>query len=154
MRALTLKHPWAFCVARWGKRIENRTWYPPKALIGQRIAIHGGKVPTSRFDLQGIRLLVDDLVKTHGLPDYEVNGDLTLQDIVDHAGIVAVATLSGTVTEAANPWKDPGSIGWVLSDVIVLPEPIPCKGAQGLWAVPADIERQIIEQIGSQLACV
>lgn len=154
MRALTLKHPWAFCVARWGKRIENRTWYPPKALIGQRIAIHGGKVPTSRFELQGIRLLVDDLIKVHGLPDYEVNGDLTLQDIVDNAGIVAVATLSGTVTEAANPWKDHGSIGWVLSDVIVLLRPIPCKGAQGLWAVPEDVERQIIEQIGSQLACV
>jgi hypothetical protein len=28
---------------------------------------------------------------------------------------------------------------WHLSDVIPLPEPVPCKGAQGLWGPPAEV---------------
>ena len=45
MQAITLKHPWAFAIARLGKRVENRTWKPPNRLLGQRIAIHGGAIP-------------------------------------------------------------------------------------------------------------
>lgn len=30
----------------------------------------------------------------------------------------------------------PGRFGWILEDVRALPEPIPCKGAQGFFDVP------------------
>jgi len=106
MKGLTLRHPWAFAIAHWGKRIENRTWKPPKALIGQRIAIHGGKVPTAHEALADIKYIFD--------PAF------------------------------ADPWFDievDGNVGWVLRDVIVLPTPIPCKGAQGLWDVPDSIAK-------------
>ncbi|CAB4191487.1 hypothetical protein UFOVP1229_36 [uncultured Caudovirales phage] len=48
MKALTLRHPWAFSIAHWGKRIENRSWKPWKEVVGQRIAIHGGEIPKGK----------------------------------------------------------------------------------------------------------
>lgn len=41
-----------------------------------------------------------------------------------------------------------GPIGWVLADVIALPEPVPCRGAQGLWTLPDDVERRVMAQVG------
>lgn len=40
---------------------------------------------------------------------------------------------------AQAPYGDftPGRWAWILQDVRPLPEPIPCRGAQGLWTVPA-----------------
>ena len=45
MRALTILQPWALCILDFGKMVENRTWRPPESLLGQRFAIHAGKVP-------------------------------------------------------------------------------------------------------------
>lgn len=131
MLALTLKHPWAFAIAHWGKRIENRTWKPPKSLIGKRFAIHGGKVPTSRADLEGVRHQFNSLVEEFGLQKYRVNGDITLRDVMT-PGIVCTAILDGS------------GYGWILSNVIVIAEPIPIKGAQGLWNVPEKYLSQLL----------
>jgi len=145
MKSLTLRHPWAFCICHWGKRVENRTWKPPASLIGQRIAIHGGKCPTAS-GLEEVRWHFGKLVKKFGLPEYRVNGDLTLKDVILE-GIVATAVIDSVICKgsepmADDPWFDGfygSNIGWVLRDVIVLPEPIPCKGAQGLWNVPDSV---------------
>jgi len=156
MKALTLRHPWAFAVCHWGKRIENRTWKPPASLVGQRFAIHGGKCPTSSGGLAEVKSIFDDLLTIHGKPDYRINGDLKLRDVILE-GIVATAVVDryiyldafpGKIGDPAlqDPWFDdevPSNIGWVLRDVVVLPEPIPCKGAQGLWTVPNEIVSQI-----------
>jgi hypothetical protein len=37
----------------------------------------------------------------------------------------------------------PGRWAWMVADVRPLPEPIPCRGAQGLWTVPDDIDAQL-----------
>lgn len=42
MRAITVHQPWAWLIANGWKSIETRGWAPPKALIGERIAIHAG----------------------------------------------------------------------------------------------------------------
>lgn len=41
----------------------------------------------------------------------------------------------------------PERFGWFLADIRPLPRPIPCRGAQGLWSVPADVQAQIAEVI-------
>ena len=41
-RAITLWPEWAGSIAYLDKRVENRTWEPPKDVIGTRIAIHAG----------------------------------------------------------------------------------------------------------------
>lgn len=42
MKALTIRQPWAAFIGFGWKRIENRDWFPPASLIGERIAIHAG----------------------------------------------------------------------------------------------------------------
>lgn len=82
------------------------------------------------------------------------------------SAILAVATVQGWATNTLqhrhpsmnetdairlvlnSPWFVGGdAYGWVLADVIALPEPVSCKGAQGLWPLPADVEAQVREQL-------
>jgi len=37
--------------------------------------------------------------------------------------------------------------GWQLANIIALPTPVPCKGAQGLWPLPPDVLGQVRRQI-------
>lgn len=41
----------------------------------------------------------------------------------------------------------PGRYGLLIDPVIPLPEPVPCRGAQGLWTVPADVEAAVREAL-------
>jgi len=41
-----------------------------------------------------------------------------------------------------------GPVGWVLDNVRPLTTPVACKGTQGLWAVPPDVEAAVRAQIG------
>ena len=131
MKAITLWQPWAYAICHLVKRVENRRWSPPTSLIGQRIALHAG----ARLDREALEFLRHE--------GYAVPND------VPHKAIVAVATLAsvatwqiGAVPTEHRRWYC-GPYGWVLSAVTVLAEPIPCNGAQGLWAVPEAIEKQI-----------
>lgn len=115
MKALTITQPYAEIIARGEKPIENRTW--PTSYRGP-LAIHAGQ---SRDWLN---------------PD-----DLTQYDIVFGA-IVATATLVDCVRLAHLPdhLKDHehanGPWCWLLADIVRLTPPVPCRGAQGLWALP------------------
>jgi hypothetical protein len=116
VKALTLQRPWPWAITCLGKRIENRTWFPPESLIGQRIAIHAGKA----FDDDGADWITDTF-NAYVPPEPE-----------HPTGIIATALLAGVVTESNSPWFV-GPNGWLLQEVEVLPEPIPARGEQGLW---------------------
>lgn len=140
LRALTLTPEWAWAVCHLDKRVENRTWPAPAHIIGKRIAIHAGKAAP---DWQGVHLMagcarwkVDryaGLFTKPGLNRLHPRGrELT------RGFIVATAIVSGcravdqrdAVGWEAGPWC------WDLADVRVLPRPMECKGALGLWRVP------------------
>ena len=113
---------------RLGKDIENRRWYPPHALIGERIAIHAGKT----WDETGL-----EFIRSLGL---ECPGDGP-----EHpTGIVGTARLVGTVGrgETHSRWYM-GEVGWRLADVRELPAPLPCRGYQKTWTVPASLAEQL-----------
>lgn len=42
-RALTLAQPWPWAFPF--KNVENRTWQPPKWMLGRYFALHGGALP-------------------------------------------------------------------------------------------------------------
>jgi hypothetical protein len=132
LRALTLWRPWGVAIVRHGKRIENRTWAPPRWLIGKDIAIHNGK----RVDREGIAALMSIL-----------RGERTAfamdaQSLLGPEGaVIGVARVTGFVEESASPWFC-GPVGWTLDNVREC-APIPCRGAQGLWMLPADVEEQV-----------
>lgn len=155
MMALTLRHPWPWAICQLGKRVENRTWrpHPNQLKIGERFAIHGGKWP---LDDRGVPLgssgsdYVDEIVDTvRELKEAGLCSDLskiTLRMLSAYVGIVAVATYGGAVSESANPWFV-GPNGWQLNDIIVIPEPVKCRGAQGLWPLADDVEAQVMAQL-------
>lgn len=153
VRALTLKHPWPYVIARFGKRIENRTWKPPGWMVpGTRFALHGGAMPTQR-DLDDIEsdlrflfgkfrdVAISETVRLQRIPQL---GDGILQ------GIFAVATFGGVVEESDSYWFD-GPYGWILSDVVLLDRPVTIKGKQGLWDIPPEAMAGIPGYLGGDV---
>jgi hypothetical protein len=123
VKALTLLRPWAYAITHLGKRVENRTWRPSAAMIGVQIAIHAGKGK----DNPGAEWILDS-----GLA-------ATLPPLAwQETAIVGVATISGIVEGSDSPWFF-GPYGWVLSEVKAVDVPVPCKGALGLWEIPAHV---------------
>lgn len=159
MRAITIHRPFTDAIARWpgrhAKRVENRTWWPRHAL-GTEIAIHAGK----RYEEEGayfVRELAEIAHETNG--GWQCPGPAESPE-----GIVAVATFCGVLDMDASTLrprviagKEPasgfvwaewwmGGIGWLLDDVLAI-EPVPCRGAQGLWTVPAEVESIVRKRV-------
>jgi hypothetical protein len=141
MKAITLRHPWPWAVCRLGKRIENRHWRPHGLPIGEWSAIHGGAPPKNLDGLDDVRCEARGLISRFG---HQLTPPLTLRDAI-LPGIVAVYRFGGVLTESDDPWFE-GPIGWKLDDLIVLPEAVPCRGAQGLWPVPEDVLAEVRRQ--------
>ncbi len=40
-----------------------------------------------------------------------------------------------------------GPVGYVLRDVRALAVPVPCRGWQGFWTLPVDVERAVVAQV-------
>lgn len=164
MKAMTLHQPWSWAIAHAGKRVENRTWAPPASIIGQRVAIHAG-LRLDKLALDSVR----DAVAAGRISDAEfVRITAPMNECVRsgfvHGAVESVATIAGAITlDCSCSWGDVdfdgaveavesawfmGPIGWLLTNVIALPEPVPCKGAQGLWTLPADVESAVLAQLG------
>jgi hypothetical protein len=130
------------------KRVENRTWLPPKARIGEQIAIHAGKSKAWLHTGTAYELPVAAL---------------------RFGAIVAVATLAGTFRVEAGdagpvipagalewwPWlaghpHAEGPVCWVLQDVRPLREPVDCAGARGLWQVPSAVLTAVLGDVVRQ----
>ena len=135
MRAITIWQPWAWAIAHAGKDIENRTWKPPQSIVGRRIAIHAGK----RIDTD----VIEDMQLGGYYDESLVCEDCPCASDMVTGAFVATAVLAGTVDQGESPWFR-GPIGWLLRDVKALPQPVPCRGAQGLWTVPDHIVAQLI----------
>jgi len=148
VKAISIRQPWAWFIINAGKVIENRTW---RCHYRGPIAIHASKLPTSGrlyedaiddfYDGKGMALRSGvDLSK----PNWTT--PITMGMFVEQSGaIVGTARIVDCVTESPSPWFV-GPYGLVLEDVRPTPV-IPCRGALGLWTVPPDVERRILEAV-------
>ncbi len=138
MKAITLHQPWASLIACGLKTIETRDWRPPRAVIGERIAIHAAKrLPDSWEWNDDIRLAVEHW------DDIPLGVVIATALLVD-ARQVGFQTYTGKVL-ASSPsytgWVEPGPYGdfsegrwlWFLDDIRPLDPPIPARGRQRLW---------------------
>lgn len=130
MYALSIKQPWVHAILHLGKDIENRTWQ--RAYRGV-IALHASAKPSVDAEYPG-RLRVPDLT------------------LLDYSAICGVAELADIVTFSRSRWfyspsDGETNYGWILRNVRLLREPIPCNGRLGLWEVPSNIGRKIRQQI-------
>ena len=127
MKALTLWQPWAWAICHAGKRIENRTWPPPNEIFGKQIAIHAGNRVDDAAVLQLAKMFPELWPGKVGLT---------------HGAIVAVVTVTGFTRSSTDRWFS-GPVGWQLADVIVLKQPIACRGFQKLWDLPAQVLHEV-----------
>lgn len=126
LRALTYLQPWASLHANGVKMVENRTWRPSPSLLapGGTYAIHAGL--------------------RHDRDAYWIPWIPASYRSCPSGAIVAVARLGSfhssreTLPEDQRDWFC-GPWGWLSSEVLRLPEPIPCRGARMLWEIPSDI---------------
>lgn len=144
MFALTLYHPWPFTICELGKDIENRKWAPsPKRLKpGDLFALHGGVPETLGIRYERECTAVREICKGAGSPFPLPNGLICFPDPSVYAGIFAMATFGGIVTQSDSRWFF-GPKGWILGEVLVLDESLPCVGRQGLWTVPRSVESSL-----------
>lgn len=133
MRALTLWRPWPEPIAVGIKPVENRPWRPSDRLLEEMdhlVCIHGGK----KYDYPGAVWMEDNGLWTARWPENSPEG------------IVCVMHIKEIVTEMRSPWFT-GPYGWVFDRGIKIDPPIPCRGHQGLWNLPPDVEAQVRERM-------
>jgi hypothetical protein len=130
MKAITVQQPWAWCIAAGHKKVENRTW-----VTNYRgpLAIHAGRtVDTANIDLVKNMLVELGVVPTVATP-------VPQQHLTATGAVVAVVDLVGICTDSARcycgRWAAIGPNHWKLANVHALAEPVPARGAQGLWNI-------------------
>lgn len=128
MLALTICQPFAELIARGEKRVENRTWWPPRGMIGQRVAIHAGK---SRQWLRGYP--AEGLVFGAVIATARLAGVWSLDEI--ESGQCADEFRGLPPAWLRDHEHTEGPVCWVLDNVQRLPEPVAISGALGLWQV-------------------
>jgi hypothetical protein len=153
VKALTLWRPWSDAIVLGPKRVENRPWAPPAAMLGKLIAIHAGK----RFDSDGaaaIRVVWPDVPNEARSPGGIVGiaRIVGYLDLRKEARVVRVAedAFSRAAARVSSLDQDPfwmGPVGWLLEDVVALSKPVPHPGALGLWRVPPEKEELVLERL-------
>lgn len=131
MKALTICQPYAEAIACGDKRVENREWFTS---YRGPLLIHAGK---SRSWLDG---------QTDAELEAEFGRKIEFGAIVARSILVGCFHIDRIQTgeyDGRFPWLKThahanGTWCWVLEDVERLPEPIPYKGAQGLWEYSAE----------------
>ena len=168
MKVLTLTQPWATLVAIGAKHIETRSW-PTKYRGPLAIHAAQGLGPVGGMR-GFVELIGAPLFQRSLAPDAKGGGFWeTVKDraaVLPRGAILAVceletciptlwltATGRTTVSTRSGPAEyvltdqerafgdyTPGRYAWLLSNVRALPEPIPAKGALGLWNWDETIE--------------
>ena len=149
MKAITVHQPYASLIAEGVKTIETRSWKPPQALIGKRIAIHAAKrkigeqewidmpmgITKTMYDLFGARWRME-------VPYGAVVATATILNVTqveylsEHEGKMYAVCDEAVCDEIeVDPYGDfnDGRWLWILDDIQKLAAPIPAIGKQGFW---------------------
>lgn len=145
---LSFWRPWTDAILRGPKRCENRSWAPPKTILGKLIALHatarydagdwpmpGGWKPPTKADSRS-----DDVPRRPcRSSEPRARQRRARSQRCPSASSAKYADRIGTLDR--DPWWA-GPVGWLLDDVTAI-DPVPCKGAQGLWTVPPAIAAEV-----------
>ena len=136
MKAITIRQPYASLIALGEKRIETRCWSTP---YRGPLAIHAAK----EWPQDELADALDNPIICAALKRHDIGMmDLPLGAVIATARLIGVEPthlLTQGVLDQCPPdefWFGDFSVdryAWMLSDVVMLPEPIRCRGAIGLW---------------------
>ena len=140
-RALTVKQPWAACLASGQKLTENRTW-----ATRQRgpFLIHAGVTWDAQAAPRDATAWVKEAWAFHRAPAHlhAQGAILAVADLDDCHPYEPGCCATVWAEKAAGLWH------WVLGSVRALPEPVPCKGSLSLWRPSPDVLAAVLKQIG------
>lgn len=158
MKAISLWDPWGTLVAIGAKRYETRSWatrhrgpiaiHVAQAWNGECARAINQAPIVAALETRGVRVpFMRDL---RPVPAREARRYFPLGCIVAVADLTACIQMTPKVLPPPPPERSfgdfrPGRWAWRLERVVRLPEPIPCRGAQGLWDVPAEIAARLEE---------
>lgn len=156
MKAITIWQPWATLILEGAKPFEFRGWFPPRAFIGQRIAIHAGARKPNKAEIRGLLMalrggpfikpcLHADKAKPILEAALTAPGSLPLSAVLctailgepkrgDRVAIEDFNIHPEDVADANDSDRD-GTFnwGWPLTDIKPLVPPRDARGAQGFW---------------------
>lgn len=158
MKALTVQQPWAWCLVAGHKPIENRT------LVWKHrgpLAIHAG----TRWSERGgsSRLVIDAAWNTPEItPAWNVTSLGRADERWHYGAIIGLVDVVDMHLEhdgcCDSPWAETSYVEhggrerkqlahMVVERPVMLEQPVPCRGALGLWTVPQDVEAQVQLQL-------
>lgn len=179
MRGLSLTAPYGTLISiteRWpelGKHHETRSWATP---YRGWVAIHQSKNLKPVGGVNGLADICNDepFLSTLGrwVHDHKVTAPFQWISVFPLGAVVAVAWIEecyqvgrkgslfahGTTrplptgNDLAFGDYTPGRFAWRLTKIRALPTPLPCRGMQGLWTVPADVEAAVWAELGQVAA--
>ena len=150
MKALTLWQPWATLIAEGHKRLETRSWRPPKGFVGERMAIHAAgrnvcKQGGTYFCDTVTECLGDEWDKPGVLPRGAVVATVRITDFV-FLGNDLFSSYDQVMDKMEKMFKndcgpyeeifgDYTSLRfvWVLDELEKFDTPVPAKGHQKVW---------------------
>jgi hypothetical protein len=158
MKAITLTQPWATLVATGAKQIETRSW---STSYRGPLAIHaakglgpvGGKLALEKLcnRIPFRSALAAHLARVNGtnwlLPTLPLGAVVAVVELYD---IQPIIQLVNTISDQERAFGDysAGRCGWLLRNAQMLPAPVACSGALGLWTLPAGVQEQVANQCG------
>jgi hypothetical protein len=156
-RALTLWPEWAWAVLHLGKRVENRGWSLP---VGEWIGLHAGKHvggrPGKEATAEGLEGLIHMaeragwVLERQGFTRGAERVEATPGGIVTSAmlGAIRVVGVDPPGSGDLRGFRVPSAFGNRF-EFRALARPVPCRGAQGLWSIPADVLAEM-RRVGSR----
>ena len=141
LKTLSVMEPWASLIFKFGKDVENRSWY-----TGYRgpLLIHASKkVDLERYESGSSNCYQDSWEDL--LSEFQHNGVSGLPDSfaqvdINPGHLLGLVWLSACVKNSRSPWAFPNHYHWLLSDPILFKGSFPCRGRLGLFdtVIPID----------------
>jgi len=135
MKAITLWQPWATLVAIGAKRLETRSWSTD---FRGPLVIHAAKKRDADLNEMCVSnprfaYTLKDFRDSRGHFGFPLGCALCVVDLIDVIPLGSLAAPLFSRQERAFGDFSAGRYAWKLDDVRPFPEPIPWRGAQGLW---------------------
>lgn len=151
MKAFTLWQPWATFIALGIKTVETRAHFNYRGTLWTTVAIHAAQTRAGMASglAQALTFLyrrAPEVWTAERMDELARQVDRERGLIVAEARVVKVDGMQPEDAEKALVPHDPRLVSYHLEDVLRFPQPIPVRGAQGLWAVPGDALREMERQ--------
>lgn len=155
MKALTLWQPWASLAVAGAKPFEFRGWRAPASIVGQRIVIHAStRKPDMREVEQLLRLLraggryaaqtcltpVDDAIAVLQEGSWPLGAGIGSAIVGEPRDGISIGVDFGAIKVNDSSRDHHANWGWPMLDIEQWDQPVPMRGAQGLWTWPQPSE--------------